>query len=968
MNMLSAEGFANALHCVCNLKPGGGHMSAPVCSTWVFMSRGSTLRSRTRPLGRKDSGAVRDGNVLAARALVLCILAAAKGCFWLLEQPASSIMELHPLFQAAIRLLGMHRLCIAMGRYGAPTPKRTILYSSHACVRDIQDYEVEPEYDDSRQMVVKYVNQKGESRIHGGAHLKSSQAYPKQFGVALAKVRTKFAKRHRRQAMSFLRQARMSDREFDCRPRINRAWIAGYRLSYSPVSISTNMPDPSPRTPPRRRHRSKTPGSAQVPTRPSALRNPMDQRGREKERKKEEEKRGSKNVNNKTDPKKRKESSGSGKDAKDENDAKQRHKAQDMKGKEKGTDKEKKDKDKKAMKQKEAKKEMEAKMDKEKPTNEAKKCKGEVSREKNVKEVKEVKKHAERNKDKEVKTDKEARVEKEVKVKKEVKVDKETKDDKEKVTKKGADQRKIDKKEKRKKAKKEKRQKVKNDKMDKKKGKRGTKKERRIKYVPVKKHKIDHIFDKSEAEGTGTPSSSHATLSSKEKAEQKLKELTAIMAASDCDSDSLPATDMEDFLDQMDDGKDLSGGSEDEKDEQEEGGSSPMSDDSDEEEEEEGEESEEETGDEEEESMEEEGSGSEETEGDDDDEKEKEEEEEKKKGEAGEKGAECHALVPVIEASRLQVANIRNSVTNKKEWDVFSRQAKTKMPVELNDAYQQNKNDLFNMWLDNGANEQSWSHCVLEVKRKQKETNEAKKGWQAIQGKVLKQRYSEEKWEKVKKKRLESGVFYLDDDFPDDEDETWYFVKEGQSMTNRVETSEELKLAAQKNMDSEMLAAVTDANSGLMRVGALPKVSTASAAGNKALLEGIAEKAGVATAPKRKPKKEEEAVEVAPQTWCSKAAATLPELLKTAAEARTSSIKLSGLEFADDLASNLLKQAEGLEADYTVLSKTVKEALTGVTERMAALEKAQVAASAFLKKPKPKKQPKAKKKAGKDKK
>ena len=124
----------------------------------------------------------------------------------------------------------------------------------------------------------------------------------------------------------------------------------------------------------------------------------------------------------------------------------------------------------------------------------------------------------------------------------------------------------------------------------------------------------------------------------------------------------------------------------------------------------------------------------------------------------------------------------------------------------------------------------------------------------------------------------------------------------------------------------------------------------------------------VATAPKRKPKKEEEAVEVAPQTWCSKAAATLPELLKTAAEARTSSIKLSGLEFADDLASNLLKQAEGLEADYTVLSKTVKEALAGVTERMAALEKAQVAASACLKKPKPKKQPKAKKKAGKDKK
>ena len=99
---------------------------------WQLRSRGSTLRSATRPLGRKDSQAVRDGNILTARALILVILAACKACFWVLEQPGSSIMHLHPLFQYCIRRIGVERLMIAMGNYGAPTPKRTILFTGRS--------------------------------------------------------------------------------------------------------------------------------------------------------------------------------------------------------------------------------------------------------------------------------------------------------------------------------------------------------------------------------------------------------------------------------------------------------------------------------------------------------------------------------------------------------------------------------------------------------------------------------------------------------------------------------------------------------------------------------------------------------------------------------------------------------------------------------------------------------------------
>lgn len=92
-------------------------------------SRGSTHRSRQNPLGRRDSAAVRLGNLLCCRALVLVVLAAAKGCFWVLEQPGSSTMEYHPLFQRLMRMIHVRRLSISMSDFGAPTKKHTYLYT-----------------------------------------------------------------------------------------------------------------------------------------------------------------------------------------------------------------------------------------------------------------------------------------------------------------------------------------------------------------------------------------------------------------------------------------------------------------------------------------------------------------------------------------------------------------------------------------------------------------------------------------------------------------------------------------------------------------------------------------------------------------------------------------------------------------------------------------------------------------------
>lgn len=40
MDLMTNEGFANALFYACNLAPGCGHMTGPVCSTWIFLLLG----------------------------------------------------------------------------------------------------------------------------------------------------------------------------------------------------------------------------------------------------------------------------------------------------------------------------------------------------------------------------------------------------------------------------------------------------------------------------------------------------------------------------------------------------------------------------------------------------------------------------------------------------------------------------------------------------------------------------------------------------------------------------------------------------------------------------------------------------------------------------------------------------------------------------------------------------------------
>ena len=535
-------------------------------------------------------------------------------------------------------------------------------------------------------------------------------------------------------------------------------------------------------TPPRVRIRSKTMTSASnqqqssQSSRPSALRKPN--RGRSKERnvvrkslstelaevasQKEASRSRSKKV---VSPRKLKK-----KEKKRQEDKETERKRQEENEKEKVKEKKRQEEKEKV---KEKKREEEKEKEKEKKRQEEKQKEKEKKLQEEKEKAKEKKRQEEKEKEKKLQEEKEKEKEKEKKRQEEKQKEKEKKLQEEKE--KAKEKKRQEEKEKEKKLQEEK-EKEKEKETEKKrheeKEKEGKKKKKdsAIVFEPAKRSKIEHIFEAPpETSAPSTP------LTSKQKAEAQFAKLAAHLE--DSDSDSVPATDLEAFagkVGQVAQGSDEDGEegseslSEDESEEAQgeeektevpnqdgEGKDAPSSS------EEEGEDSAEE-GEEEEECTEDEASSEEEggeNEGG-----------ETKKKKTGEGETASHALVPVTDATASQTLALRNSMTHKKEWDSFVRSAKTKMPIGLNDMYLSSKQELFSLWLDHNKD---WGACSLEIERRQEQQNVAKRGWQAVQGKVLKSRYSPEKWQHILASRKAAGLFYEDEDFPGDDDDSW---------------------------------------------------------------------------------------------------------------------------------------------------------------------------------------------------
>jgi len=195
MNILSNVGFALALHLMCRLNnvvvPVAANLHAPVCSSWIFLSRGTTRRSLAFPAGDPRCKIVQEGNQMLARTMSLIMLSSALGLLWILEQPVTSLFQAHAGFQRFLKIVPTWRHHIRMKNFGAPTDKETFLFCNFDFISDIDRFACpSAAHDDAtpKEMVKRFVGGDGRMKVCGGRDLKSSQTYPAGFGQAIVSL------------------------------------------------------------------------------------------------------------------------------------------------------------------------------------------------------------------------------------------------------------------------------------------------------------------------------------------------------------------------------------------------------------------------------------------------------------------------------------------------------------------------------------------------------------------------------------------------------------------------------------------------------------------------------------------------------------------------------------------------------------------------------------------------------------
>ena len=162
-----------------------------VCSSWIFVSMGSTGRSKDRPEGNQSVPSVRKGNIMVARMFLVLWLLRCKRVGWILEQPGSSLMEhSHRALQHFDRF-GFCAVRTWMGAFGGPHCKPTQLKGSVPWLSKL----VRPMTAELRRAIGPQTTVRelqptvdGRRRVGGGPNLKKSQEYPEGYAIAVAEA------------------------------------------------------------------------------------------------------------------------------------------------------------------------------------------------------------------------------------------------------------------------------------------------------------------------------------------------------------------------------------------------------------------------------------------------------------------------------------------------------------------------------------------------------------------------------------------------------------------------------------------------------------------------------------------------------------------------------------------------------------------------------------------------------------
>ncbi len=135
---MTPEGFKLWTCAMMRVFPQGVTWFATQCSSFSWVSRSVSKRSKDRPWGRTALPFVKDGNGQAIRLALHMLLSYAFDLHFVLEQPSGSLLNFIPPVERGLLSCDADFVTTWLGAFGAPTPKPVKLMGNVPFIQDLR--------------------------------------------------------------------------------------------------------------------------------------------------------------------------------------------------------------------------------------------------------------------------------------------------------------------------------------------------------------------------------------------------------------------------------------------------------------------------------------------------------------------------------------------------------------------------------------------------------------------------------------------------------------------------------------------------------------------------------------------------------------------------------------------------------------------------------------------------------------
>ena len=197
MDLLSVQGFANAILLALSLCVGGVAWFGVPCSTFVHIAMGHTKRSWRRPLGNERREDVRMANKIVDRLVFILEILVLRSVYFLIEQPLTSVLWWIPALRQFVlrrpRVLGKRcqRRFLWLGHFGHRLLKPTVLVGVFPGLVSsplLATQKPMRKKKGKTGVYSEWTNRWGKRRFAGSKRLKATGVYPEGFARVMASL------------------------------------------------------------------------------------------------------------------------------------------------------------------------------------------------------------------------------------------------------------------------------------------------------------------------------------------------------------------------------------------------------------------------------------------------------------------------------------------------------------------------------------------------------------------------------------------------------------------------------------------------------------------------------------------------------------------------------------------------------------------------------------------------------------